>query len=319
MSAFSQKYFKNSIARARRCSGLTVDLGKIWRTKMITRIQITLLSGALIAGVTAAWAAKGSPPQAQVLRGQAEMRQADGHWAEATGLGAGQWIRSARPETTIKVPGATVRLDKGASIKYQAAGGTRPRLNLAADGGRVYVHLDDSTALRMTSKNLVYTANRGEFVMDSTTGKVFTLAGDVRALDKEPAPSNLESWSLDGAVAVEGPDVRVRNTDKRRFTQGEENRGKRMSEDETPTSSPTYAPSASPTFSPPTQATPYTPPTETVTVEEEGGGVDAGLLAGALIVAGGGAYLIQRELSGDDDNPGSNGTFFNNVIFPTSP
>lgn len=285
---------------------------------MITRIQITLLSGALIAGVTGAWALKGEPPEAQVLRGQVEMRQADGKWGETTMVDAGKWIRSAAPETTIKVPGATVRLDKGASIKYQAAGGIQPRLNLSADGGRIYVHLDDQTALRLNSKELVYTAHRGEFVMDSTTGKVFALAGDIRALDRQQAPSNLESWSKDGAVAVEGPDVRRRNTKKRRFTEGEENRGKRMGEDETPTSSPTYTPSASPTFSPSTQATPRTP-TENARVEEEGGGVDGALIAGALIVAGGGAYLIYREFSDDDDNPGSNGTFFNNVVFPTSP
>ncbi len=290
---------------------------------MITRIQITFLSGALIAGVTVAWAAKGAPPEAQVLRGQAEVRQADGQWAATAGLDAGKWIRSTKPETTIKVPGATVRLDQGASIKYQAAGGKEPRLNLAADGGRVYVHLDEPTALRLTSKKAVYTASNGEFVMDSTTGKVFAVSGDVRASDAGAIPTNLETWSKEGAVAVEGPDVRKRNTEPRRFTEGEENQGKRVGEDETPSSTPSYTPSATPSYtpSPSTQSTPpprNNPPT--ANVESGGGGINGGLLAGALILAGGGAYLIHRELTDDDDNPNNNnGTFFNNVVFPTSP
>ena len=254
-------------------------------------------------GVSGAWA-NGQQDAAQVLRGETQVQSATGAWASESQLKSDQWFRSAKPETTVKIPGATLRVEKGASVRYTAPDAKSGSLNLSAKGGRVYVSLDPQATCKLNSQ---FEATKGEFVFDSETSKLYVMEGDAHAVHPgKPNLQPLSSWAkATDAVALDGPDVRKRNRNRKRFTQGEENKGKRIGEDQPPstprptaTETPAYTPSPTPSFTPPSPTPPpnNTPPPEV-------GGAEWPPIVGGLVGAGGIAYLISRNGGGGGNPP----------------
>jgi hypothetical protein len=144
------------------------------------------------------------------------------------------------------------------------------------------------------------------------------LDGKAKFVNEKPAVRSLNAWSKGPApqVALDGPDVRQRNKNKNRkkFVQGEENTGKRIGEDESPTTSPTpssspaYTPSPSPSVAPPSpSATPPSPSPSPSPTASGGGGEAWPYILGAGVLGGGIALLTNNN-----DDP-------DNIILPASP
>ncbi|MFN8613757.1 MAG: FecR domain-containing protein [Vulcanimicrobiota bacterium] len=139
----------------------------------------------------------------------------------------------------------------------------------------------------------------------SSEGKVFNGAMKGRVMPGIPVTM--------GEVAWDGPDVRKRPRRPKRFTQGEENRGRNLGEDVTP------SPSPAPAVTPPEETViirPAPPPRPTQpppTVVEGGGGEIWPYLVGAAGL-GTGLYFLLRDTDEDNNNFVGGGGFI-----PASP
>lgn len=160
----------------------------------MSRKKLSALATAVVVGsvMGVAWGGGQNSP-AQVVRGQAEVRQANGTWVSAPGFGPGQTIRSQKANTTVALPGAVVRLDSGAQLAYKQVDG---RLQMFAKDGRVFVSLDKDTTCQLNSaeKNIVATGS--EFAVDGATGKLFVLSGNARVDGEQSEGSeDLRDWA----------------------------------------------------------------------------------------------------------------------------
>ncbi|MBS2034804.1 hypothetical protein JST97_07445 [bacterium] len=173
--------------------------------KKLSALATTVALGSMM-GV--AWGG-GQTSLAQVVRGQAEVRQADGAWVAAQGFGPGQTIRSQKDNTTVSLPGATIRLESGSQLAFKQVG---DRLQMFAKNGRVFVSLDKDVVCELESAKKNIVASGSEFAVDGNTGKLFVLSGNAR-VDGEPATGSedLRDWakgqgpsggSLGGEVAA---------------------------------------------------------------------------------------------------------------------
>lgn len=257
------------------------------------KISQVMFASAALASL-ASWPVIGAiaPPKAvQVIRGAAHTEKgADRN---------GDWLVANDAEATVRTTNGTFRLTKGAAVRV------REKSNVVDTRGRVFCKVASQEWLRLNTGKRYVTAKDGEFVLDSANGgQMRVFDGEVFA-EREQRPifrTAAVDWT-DEPVALDGPDVRKRNKNRRRFTQGEENKGKRIGEDEPPaqTASPAYTPSPSPTFSPQASVTPTitptTPPSPTnPPPAAEAGGWDPWPLVGGLAGAGGlTAFLLTRD------------------------
>lgn len=248
----------------------------------------------------------------KVLRGEVSLQSTPGANGPGSPLTTGQWVQSLNSDTTLRLPGAVVRMDKGTSLRYGVAKGSS-ELSLAAKGGRIYVSLDDAASCEVASPKKRYRATQGEFVLDTGKDQVYRVEGDVQVVSgKAEGFTPMQTWSK-GEVALDGPDVRRRNRNRRRFTQGEENKGKRIGEDLPPSSSPSatptvtespaYTPSATPSFTPSASASPVDTTTTTTEPAAVGGGPDPFLIGLGVAGAGGAAYGISRLVDNNSNDP----------------
>lgn len=249
----------------------------------------------------------------QVLRGGVETLS-KGHWRENSHPGLTDWLRSTKDETAVVVPGAVLRMQAGASVRVQSAG-RQQALKMSAKGGRVFVHLNGRQECQVASAGQTISASSGEFVLDADEpGRLIVVSGDAQ-IHSRPADLSVlratvaASSSVEAAtVALDGPDVRSRNKNKnrRRFTQGEQNKGRRIGEDVTPSPSPTYTPTPQASVQPTPTPSPTQPPTQPdpPPVVEEG---FPWPVIGGLVGAGGIVALLVRR----NDN--------NDVVLPSSP
>jgi len=265
-----------------------------------------------VAGLTGAWASD-AKPQLVVLRGAAQVEQANGTWQESNSIPIGSWVRSSKSETTLRLPGLTMRMEPGATVRVSKSTGLSNQLE--AKGGRVFVKVDAKSSCDVSLPTRTVQASESEFVVDPK-GRLFVLNGQASLLNVRAPLQTLPGWSkeLGGRVALDGPDVRKRNQNRKRFTQGEENKGKRIGEDLPPSNSPTPAQSPAYTPSPTATATPpSTPPTSSPPTSNPptatGGGGEIWPYAVAAAVVGAGTYLLVNNDDDDDqvfvNNPAS--------------
>ena len=212
----------------------------------------------------------GSEPVAQnrLLRGELVTQTKQGKWLPASDLHNGEWLRSTQPNTTVQVHGATMRIDNGSSIKLSKKDGVQ----LQAKGGRIFVHLDKNSDCQIAMAKNTVRASQGEFILDADTNDLYVLDGDATIAETATTLKPIQSWLKPATqIALDGPDVRKRANNRRRFTQGEENKGKRIGEDlpPSPSQTPAYTPTASPspvstvqpTVTPTTAPSPTSTPT----------------------------------------------------------
>ena len=266
-----------------------------------------------LAGISVASASK---PEATltVVRGQALTAQTDGSWKQAESAPVGAWLKSAKPETVVRIPGMTLRMESGAKVRVTQINDQSSKLD--ARGGRVFVKMDAGSDCRLSAQDKTVVASQGEFVVDSgEKSRLYVFSGDAKLLEEAPKYAPAATWAQhpDG-LALDGPDVRRRNKNRKRFTQGEENQGKRIGEDQPPTyspspsatQSPAYTPSPtppSPSYSPPPSASASPPP------QQDGLGVDDPVgdlgpwdVLGPVIGAGAVAGAVIGLQGGDDDD-----------------
>jgi len=176
----------------------------------------------------------------------------------------GQWLRAKDSDATIRVQGSTIRVQAGTNVRIHSGEGSLTKVD--AKGGRIFVKVDDHSTCEVSTSSKKFTAGASEFLVDAgTQDRLYTLQGGVQLSEIKPTPVTAKTWKKAFEVALDGPDVRKRNNNRRRFTQGEENKGKRIGEDLPPSNTPTaapetpaYTPTATPTFTP--TVTPTTPP-----------------------------------------------------------
>ena len=278
--------------------------------KLLLGVALGLSLGTTL---TLAWAGE-TKAEISVVRGVAQVRQADGKWVASSKPPVGSWVRSSQGDTTVRLPGLTMRLEKGASVRVAQASTEAAQLD--AKGGRIYVKVDKDSRCQVATTTKKLEATAGEFVLDAGADeKLYVVEGHAAFKDGKKVHTPLIAWAkedADGDAEADGPDRRVRATKPEKFTQGEENTGKRLGEDETPSPSPsaTYSPTATPT--PRTAVTPSPTPTSTPTrTVTDGGGSDIWPIVGGLAGAGGlAAFLLTRD---DDDNNNGGGGF---IVFP---
>jgi hypothetical protein len=282
-----------------------------------TKIFYGTLLAATLAGVSGAYAAA-PKSEITVLRGELQVQQGR-EWVTSSQVTPGTWVRANRSDTTLKMNGMSVRLEPGARVKVTP---TSQGTKIDARDGRLYVKVNPAAScLVATAKNQVR-AGESEFVLDAgTQERFYVLQGQAQLVKPTLAPQPVASWSKSKAVALDGPDVRRRAKNRRRFTQGEENKGKRIGEDAPPSSptpaatqSPAYTPAPSPSYTPPPSPNPNPPQPPSNPPPAATGGSPWPWIGGALL-AGGAGYGISRLVDNNDDNP----VFFNNVIRPASP
>lgn len=253
-----------------------------------------VVAATLVAGAFAVGWANSSSPSVEVLRGEVTVAQADGSWQQALPV-EGQWVRSQKVNTAIRIPGAVLRMDPGTSVKFEHG---QNGLSVDAKGGRVYVALDGDSPCKVSTAKSLVRASQGEFVVDAQSDALYVVAGNASTQGGSPRP--LQAWSE--RVALDGPDVRTRNRTRRRVTQGEENTGRRVGEDQpssTPSASPTFTqmPAFTPTATPPPPVPP--PPVPPPPAPPEvGGGPDWGVIGGIV----GGLGLIGGILANNNGN-----------------
>lgn len=263
--------------------------------------------------------ARGNQPTVSVIRGEAQAVQADGSWKQADSAPVGAWLKSAKQETTVRIPGMTVRMEPGAKVRVTQLNDQTASLD--ARGGRVFVKMDSGTECRLSSQSKTVVASQGEFVLDAADQQLYVFGGDAKLVNEQSPSGPAVNWMKEGGkrVALDGPDVRRRNQNRKRFTQGEENQGKRIGEDNPPTyspspavtESPAYTPSATPTFTPTS-----TPPPSSPSPPPQGQGASAGGNAWEIIgpvlgagAVGAGAFFLANQ-DDDDNNNNNNGFFF---------
>lgn len=270
------------------------------------KLVTTALTATLALGLSSAWANGTSSPSV-ILRGNLS-----GHTGASNVLSTGEWLTADGGDATIQTPGAVIRIQAGASVRLDEVQAQSSKL--AARGGKVFVKVAEGSRCVVAAGNKSVESTTGEFLVDAKAEpRCYSVSGNLQA--HGPAPTASHSWkSVDKTLALDGPDVRKRNNKRRRFTQGEENKGKRIGEDLPPsrtpaptvTESPAYTPSYTPTPTPP-QTPPPTPNNPPPTVVEGG---SPWPLIGGLIGAGGLAYFISTR--GNDNTP-------NNIVRPFSP
>lgn len=275
-------------------------------------IVYSAVSLVAFAGLSVARASD-SKGEISLLRGAAEVRQANGTWSAADSISVGQWVRSSKTDTTVRLPGLTMRVEPGASVRVSKVDGQNTQVD--AQGGRVFLKVDSDSTCQVSMANKQVRASQSEFVLDAgPEEKLLVLDGQARFVDEKPATRSLSAWAKGALkpVALDGPDVRQRNKSRKKFVQGEENTGKRIGEDESPTTSPTpssspaYTPSPSPSITPPSPSP--SPPSPSPSPTAQGGGGEVWpYLVGAGVVGGGLAILLNND---DDDD---------DVILPASP
>jgi hypothetical protein len=111
------------------------------------------------------------PYASPLLRGEMSVRSADGSWKKSVALEPGQWAQSKSGNTTISVPGAVIRAESGAKVRYTLEDG---KLHLDASGGRVFVSMQPGAERDCTisvAKKQIH-VSKGEFVIDSDAGLV---------------------------------------------------------------------------------------------------------------------------------------------------
>lgn len=264
-----------------------------------------LVSGvALVAALGIAAANAAEPAGVSVVRGNVQVERG-GAWVSSSKVPVGSWVRAVDQDATLRVGGIAMRVEPGARVRVGSLDGQK----VDARGGRVFVKVSpDAQCAVSTGKNIV-SAHEGEFVLDAgPQERLFVLQGDAR-LAKEGSSAPLASWSK--SIALDGPDVRRRNRNRRRFTQGEENQGKRIGEDAPPTQTPTarptytetpaYTPSVTPT-TPPSSPPPTTPNPNPSPNPEVGGGGDPAIWIGGIVGAGALAFGIDRLVNDDSDD-----------------
>lgn len=283
---------------------------------MNTRNKILAVGCLATLGITVAWA-KNSPGEFAVLKGATQVRQPDGSWVTSDKLSADNWVRPTAGDATLRLPGVTVRLENGASLKIARSAGGPAKLE--ARGGRAYFKVDaNSPGCFVATAHKQVHAAESEFVLDAGVNeKLYVLDGQASMVNEPTSPRELGAWAKHGLdqVALDGPDVRRRNRNRRRFTQGEENKGKRIGEDQPPstprpveTQTPAYTPSATPTYTPTPSLTPTPSPSPPPQAVE--GGFDPWPLIGGIAGAGGiAALVILNNDDGDDQR----------IVFPASP
>lgn len=260
----------------------------------------TLTMAALL-GLSAAWASDVRPPIA-VTRGSVQVRQANGQWVSSTKIPLGSWVKSTQGETTLQAGGVTMRLEPGSQVKVASVSDASA---LEARGGRVFVKIDSSNTCQVKLKKNLVVASESEFVVDAgASERIYVLSGQAQFADAKVEPAALENWASDTSeIALDGPDVRRRNRNRRRFTQGEENKGKRIGEDLPPSQTPAYTPTETPAYTPsytPTATPSANVPTPSPSPQPPPQAVDGGFnpwpLIGGLAGAGGiTAFILTRD------------------------
>ncbi|MBS2034820.1 hypothetical protein JST97_07525 [bacterium] len=226
----------------------------------------------------------GSPPSpAEVVRGAAH--------AEKSADRRGDWLVANDSEATVRTTRGTFRLSKGASIRVNTD------KNSVETRGRVFCRVHSKEWLKLSTGKRNVIVKDAEFVFDSAhNGQLRLMDGEVYAeRDQRNIFRTAAADWTDERVALDGPDVRKRNRKRTRFTQGEENKGKRIGEDETPTqtASPAYTPTPTPTLTPQVSASP--PPPSPSPPPAQGGGSNLAPILGGVAGAGGlAAYLATR-------------------------
>lgn len=269
-----------------------------------------LILAVTLVGVSLASGNTDSSPH--LLKGSILSADAKGRWVPCEAPQAGQWIRSTQANTVVSCDGVTLRADKGAEVRFEPKDNQVSRVS--ARGGRVYVSLEDQLQCDVAIGDKHVAAQGGEFLVDATNARLAVLDGSASIVKAVPVFSPLPVWQK-SELALDGPDVRRRAKNRRRFTQGEENKGKRIGEDAPPTQTPppsmtqtpAYTPTLTPTPSPSTPPSP--PPSNPPTVVE--GGFDPLPLVSGLLGAGGIAFLVIRNDGGNNDPQ--------RIVFPASP
>lgn len=263
-------------------------------------ILSTLLGTSLVCGLSASWASeKDLSETTRVLRGQLVVQNQKGDWQPTSFVSVGKWVRSEGADTTVQVPGMTLRLEPGAKIRLNSAKDGASQLDTST--GRVFVRVDSSQVCTVAAQARQVQACKAEFVLDADNAdQVYMVGGDAQVIDTPvPVEQKVKAWRRSSRLALDGPDVRQRNKNKRRkkFVQGEENKGKKLVEEPTPQPSMTQTPAYTPTPPPVQPPVPPTPPTPPPTVT--GGSIWP--VVGGLVGLGGIIALVTR--GGGTENP----------------
>jgi len=225
------------------------------------------------------------PTPAQVVRGVAHV--------EKSADRKGDWLVANDSEATVRTTRGTFRLCKGASIRVSS------KKSVVETRGRVFCDVHSKDWLSLSTGKRTVVVKDAEFVLDSAhDGQLRLIDGEVYA-EREHRTifrTAAADWT-DQPVALDGPDVRKRNRKRTRFTQGEENKGKKIGEDEPPTqsASPAYTPTPTPSVSPQASVSPSVSPSTQPPQNPQGGGSNLGPILGAVAGAGGlAAFLATR-------------------------
>ena len=283
---------------------------------------------------------------AQPLRG-CLLARSEGHvtWTpvEAGGTSQSTWLHTeVGGEAVVALANnAHLRLAEGTTLHVQYVGKEAARLEVFS--GKIFASLptDGKSSLAVATPTALVKSVGGDFVMDvaaqdtrlSVLDGCANLAGTKLDLDgignlpgvqsvnvspgldanarQTPDASFLTKAEPPGEVAVDGPDVRVRKKDKRKFVEGEENQTRRVGEDETP------SPSPSPQYTPPPTEPPPPPPNNPPLPQfTDGGGGEIWPYILGGVGLGTGLYFLLRDT---DTNDSSNQPFFFNNNIPVSP
>ena len=270
------------------------------------------LAGSISLGLLVASAsfAKPAATPISVVRGSLEVRAKDGSYNVSKNPAIGQWVKSSSSDTTILADGLTVRMAKGSEMLVASSQGNEHRLE--AKSGRIYVRVPAGSKCVAQIGSQQLRASEGEFVLDAAASDLYVFEGQATFVGEQAAkvPSLINWENGKKQLALDGPDVRRRGNKRKRFTQGEENKGKRIGEDQPPTStaspaiteSPAYTPTASPSVTVSPTTNPPSPSPSPSAQAGGGGGQIWPYFLGAGIL-GGGAAIIANNGGGGDDGP----------------
>lgn len=279
-------------------------------------LKATLLGATLTLSLTFAQATQAGG--ADVVRGAVKVQQANGQWTAEKHVPLNKWVRADSSDTTLALAGSTVRMQEGTAIFVTQSDNNR--VDIKAKDGEVFVKVQPDASCNVHTPTSDVAMLEGEAAVDTqSVDNLRVLGGSVSATPVKPAAEvKVSLKELDKALALDGPDVRKRNRNRRRFTQGEENKGKRIGEDAPATTSPSplpetpaYTPTATPTptFTP--QPSPTTPPPQQTPPPSVGGGSPWPWLAPVIVAAGTGTYFLVRDTN-DNNEP-------IRAVFPSSP
>jgi len=270
----------------------------------------TLLGTTLALGLGFAHATQ--PGQPHVLRGGVEVLDEAGRWTAQNDVPVGKWVRSTSADTTITLSGSTVRLKQGTSVLLNLSANNR--VDFKAKGGGLFVKVQPEAQCDIHTPASDMVASAGEYAVDAqSSDNLQILAGSVMATPTAPPKPDLKA--LDKTLALDGPDVRRRGRNRKRFTQGEENKGKRIGEDAPPTTSASPPMTETPAYTPTPTFTPTLTPTPSPTAPPQNppptatGGSPWPWLVPTLAAVGTGTYFLVRDTGNEP----------NQAVFPISP